>query len=281
MASAIRDIDLHGGAKMPALGLGTWRMGERASARPAEVAALKLGLALGMTLIDTAEMYGEGKAEEAVGEAIAGRRDRVFLVSKVYPHNASRRGTVAACERSLKRLGTDYLDLYLLHWRGDISLAQTVAAFEALRADGRIRAWGISNFDAADVEELLALPGGRHCTVNQVLYHLGCRGLEWDLLPLCRRHGIGVMAYSPLGQGRLLRERALHSVAKRVGVTPAQLALAWLLAQPGVVTIPKATDPEHVREIRAAAELRLTPATLAELEQAFPGPTGPTSLAML
>jgi diketogulonate reductase-like aldo/keto reductase len=281
MASAIRDIVLQGGAKMPTLGLGTWRMGERASARSAEVAALKLGLASGITLIDTAEMYGEGKAEEAVAEAIAGRRDGVFLVSKVYPHNASRRGTVAACERSLKRLCTDYLDLYLLHWRGDIPLAQTVAAFEALRADGRIRAWGVSNFDAADIQELWALPGGRHCVVNQVLYHLSCRGVEWELLPLCRRHGIGIMAYSPFGQGRLLRERALHSIAKGLGATPAQLALAWLLAQPGVATIPKAGDLEHVREDRGAADLRLTPATLAELEQAFPGPTGPTSLAML
>jgi len=281
MASAIHDIVLPAGAKMPALGLGTWRMGERASARAGEVAALKLGLSLGMTLIDTAEMYGDGEAEAIVAEAIAGRRDRVFLVSKIYPHNASRRGTVAACERSLRRLRNGYLDLYLLHWRGDIPLAQTVAAFEALRADGRIRAWGVSNFDARDMEELLALPGGRHCAANQVLYHLRCRGVEWDLLPLCRRHGIAVMAYSPLGQGRLLRDRALHTLATRLGTTPAQIALAWLLAQSGVATIPKATDPEHVRDNRAAADLRLTPEALVELDRAFPAPAEPTPLAML
>lgn len=266
---------------MPALGLGTWRMGERASARASEVVALKLGLSLGVRLIDTAEMYGEGSAEECVAQAIAGQRDRVFLVSKVYPHNASRRGTVAACERSLTRLRTDYLDLYLLHWRGDIALAQTVAAFEALRADGRVRAWGVSNFDAGDMEELLALPGGRHCAANQVLYHLRCRGIEWDLLPLCRMHGIAVMAYSPLGQGRLLRKRALQTFAARLGATPAQIALAWLLSQPGVAAIPKATDAGHVRENRAAADLRLTPEAMVELEKAFPAPTGPTSLAML
>jgi diketogulonate reductase-like aldo/keto reductase len=281
MDPAIPDIDLHGGAKMPALGLGTWRMGERASARASEVAALKLGLSLGVRLIDTAEMYGEGSAEECVAQAIAGQRDRVFLVSKVYPHNASRRGTVAACERSLKRLRTDYLDLYLLHWRGDIALAQTVAAFEALRADGRIRAWGVSNFDAGDMEELLALPGGRHCAANQVLYHLHCRGVEWDLLPLCRKHGIAVMAYSPLGQGRLLRERALQTFAARLGATPAQIALAWLLSQPGVSAIPKATDAEHVRENRAAADLRLAPEALVELGRAFPAPTGPTPFTTL
>lgn len=281
MASAIHDIVLREGAKMPALGLGTWRMGERASARAAEVAALQLGVSLGIRLIDTAEMYGEGKAEERVAEVIAGRRDRIFLVSKVYPHNASRRGAIAACEGSLKRLRTDYLDLYLLHWRGDVPLAQTVAAFEALRGDGRIRAWGASNFDARDMQELLALPGGRHCAANQVLYHLGCRGVEWELLPLCRRQGIAVMAYSPLGQGRLLRERELHSVATRAGATPAQVALAWLLAQPGVAAIPKATDLEHVRENRAAGDLRLTPNALAELERAFPGPSKATPLAML
>jgi diketogulonate reductase-like aldo/keto reductase len=281
MPSAIHDIILPGGAKMPAFGMGTWRMGERASVHAVEVAALQLGVSLGITLIDTAEMYGEGNAEESVAEVIAGRRDRMFLVSKVYPHNASRRGAVAACERSLKRLRTDYLDLYLLHWRGDIALAQTVAAFEALRGDGRIRAWGVSNFDTRDMKELLAVPGGGHCAANQVLYHLGSRGVEWDLLPLCRRHGIVVMAYSPLDQGRLLRERALHKVAARAGATPAQVALAWLLAQPGVATIPKASDLEHVREDRAAADLRLAPAALAELERAFPGPSGLTPLAML
>jgi diketogulonate reductase-like aldo/keto reductase len=281
MTSTIRDIVLPGGAKMPTLGLGTWRMGERASNRAGEIAALQLGVSLGMTLIDTAEMYGEGAAEEGVAEAIAGRRDQVFLVSKVYPHNAGHRGAVVACERSLKRLRTDYLDLYLLHWRGNVPLAQTVQAFEALRSDGRIRAWGVSNFDGTDIEELLALPGGRQCVANQVLYHLGCRGIEWNLLPLCRRHRIVVMAYSPLGQGGLLRQRALRKVAAELGATPAQVALAWLLAQPGVATIPKATDPQHVRDNRAAADLQLTAEALAELQRVFPAPAGPTPLPML
>lgn len=266
---------------MPALGLGTWRVGERADERSREVAALKLGLSLGLTLIDTAEMYGEGKAEEIVADAIDTERRRTFVVSKVYPHNASRRGTVAACARSLRRLRTDYLDAYLLHWRGDIPLAQTVAAFEELRAAGRIRAWGVSNFDTSDMEKLLALPGGEHCAVNQVLYHLACRGIEHDLLPLCRASGIAVMAYSPLGQGHLLRHRGLNALAQRIGEAPAQIALAWLLAQPGVATIPKASDPAHVREVRAAAELHLTSAVRTELDRMFPAPTGPTPLGML
>jgi diketogulonate reductase-like aldo/keto reductase len=281
MTSALRQIRLPDSATMPALGLGTWRMGERAAERPREVAALKLGLSLGLTLIDTAEMYGEGKAEEIAADAIHAERRRTFLVSKVYPHHASRRGTVAACARSLKRLRTDYLDVYLLHWRGDIPLAQTVAAFEELRAAGRIRAWGVSNFDTSDMEELLALPGGEHCALNQVLYHLACRGIEHDLLPLCRASGIAVMAYSPLGQGRLLRHRGLNALAQRIGATPARIALAWLLEQSGVATIPKASDPAHVREVRTAAELHLTPAVRTELDRMFPSPTGPTPLAML
>ncbi len=266
---------------MPAIGLGTWMMGERRRDRSREIAALKLGIALGMTLIDTAEMYAEGSAEEVVGEAIAGRRAEVFLVSKVYPHNASRPGAIAACQRSLDRLGTDYLDLYLLHWRGDIPLAQTVAAFESLRADGRIRAWGVSNFDRGDMKELLSLPDGRHCAVNQVLYHLGCRGIEWDLLPFCRHHGIAVMAYSPFGQGGLLKRRPLQDLARRVGITPAQLALAWLLRHSGVAVIPKAAASRHVRENRAAAEFQLPVAAVAELDRLFPPPTRATPLAML
>jgi diketogulonate reductase-like aldo/keto reductase len=280
MTSELRQIILPGGATMPALGLGTWRMGERASARSREVAALKLGLSIGLKLIDTAEMYGDGGAEEIVADAVGGERRQTFLVSKVYPHNASRRGAVAACTRSLKRLRTDYLDVYLLHWRGDVPLAQTVTAFEELRAAGRIRAWGVSNFDAADMEELLAVPGGEHCAVNQVLYHLGSRGIEYGLLPLCRSGGIAVMAYSPVGQGRLLRHRELNALAGRLGTTPAQVALAWLLAQPGVVAIPKASDPAHVREVRAAADFHLAPAMLAELDRMFPPPRGPSSLAM-
>jgi diketogulonate reductase-like aldo/keto reductase len=281
MTAPIPQIILPGGAAMPALGLGTWRMGERTAERAREVAALKLGMSLGFALIDTAEMYGDGGAEEIVADAMGGERPRTFLVSKVYPHNASRRGAVAACARSLKRLRTDHLDLYLLHWRGDVPLAQTVAAFEELRADGRIRAWGVSNFDTADMRELMALPGGGHCAVNQVLYHLGSRGIEHDLLPLCRAAGVAVMAYSPVGQGRLLRHRELNAMAQRLGTTPAQIALAWLLAQPGVATIPKASDPAHVREIRAAADYQLPSATFAELDRMFPPPTAPVPLAML
>src|SRR5712671_5473826 len=232
--SFMRFLRLPGGDKVPVLGFGTWGMGEARTSGPDMVTALRLGLDLGMTLIDTAEMYGEGGAEEVVGEAIAGRRDQVFVVSKVYPHHASRRGAVAACKRSLNRLGTDYLDLYLLHWRGDIPLAETVDAFESLRRDGSIREWGVSNFDRADMDELLALPDGKRCAANQVMYHLGCRGVEWDLLPFCRKHRVAVMAYSPVGRGRLLRDRHLHALAREIGSSPAQIALAWLLEQRGV-----------------------------------------------
>jgi len=281
MPASPHHVTLPSGAAMPALGLGTWKMGERAQRRAEEVAALRLGLELGVGMIDTAEMYGEGGAEEVVAAAIAGQRQQVFLVSKVYPHNANQRGIVAACERSLKRLQTDYLDLYLLHWRGQIPLEQSVAGFEALRADGRIRAWGVSNFDTADMKELWAVAGGRHCVVNQVLYHLGRRGVEWDLLPFCRRHRIAVMAYSPLGQGGLLRQRALKQIAAGVGASPAQVALAWLLGQPGVAVIPKAADPGHVRECAGAGDLTLSPRVAAELDQAYPPPSGPTSLEIL
>jgi diketogulonate reductase-like aldo/keto reductase len=266
---------------MPALGLGTWRMGERVRERSREVAAIRLALDLGMTLIDTAEMYGDGEAERVVAEAIAGRRDEVFLVSKVYPHNASRRGTVAACERSLKRLATDHLDLYLLHWRGRVPLAETVGAFEALRESGKIRAWGVSNFGRGDMEELLALAGGWRCAANQVYYHLRSRGIEWDLLPLCREHRIAVMAYSPLDEGRLTKNRRLAQIARHVAADPATLALAWLLAQEGVAVIPKAVDPIHVQNNRAAADFTLTPEISRELEQAFPSPDGPTPLQVI
>jgi diketogulonate reductase-like aldo/keto reductase len=266
---------------MPVLGLGTWRMGERRDRREREIAALRAGIELGVTLIDTAEMYGEGEAEKIVGEAIAGQRDRMFLVSKVYPHNASRRGVVAACKRSLKRLVTDHLDLYLLHWRGDVALAETVAGFQALQADGSIRAWGVSNFDSSDIEELLALRGGDDCAANQVLYNLGTRGAEWDLVPLCRGARIAVMAYSPLDQGRLLRERALQAIAARIGATPAQVALAWLLQQRDVAVIPKAADVAHVHDNLSAATLQLDRATCEELDRAFPPPRRATSLRML
>lgn len=266
---------------VPVLGQGTWGMGEDARHRRAEVAALRLGLDLGMRLIDTAEMYGEGGAEEIVGEAMAGRREEVFLVSKVYPHNATQRGAIAACERSLKRLGTDRLDLYLLHWRGNVPLAETLAAFNSLVSTGKIRHWGVSNFDPEDLQALRALEGGQAVAANQVLYNLSRRGPEWDLLPRCREHEVSVMAYSPIEQGRILNEPALKAVAIRQEATPAQVALAWLLEQEGVVSIPKATQLEHVRENRAAADLQLSAADRVELNRAFPAPRGPVPLQML
>ena len=268
------------GTPIPALGQGTWHMGENARARAQEVAALRLGLDLGMALIDTAEMYGEGGAEEVVGEAIAGRRDGVFLVSKVYPHNASRRGAVAACERSLKRMRVETIDLYLLHWRGSMPLAETVDAFEALRRAGKIRHWGVSNCDVDDLEELG--PALADCATDQVLYSLEHRGAEFDLLPFCAARRMPVMAYSPVGQGgRLLRHRALAEVAARHGATPAQVAIAWTLRDAHVVSIPKAADPGHVRQNAAAREIALTAADLATLDAAFPPPTRKRGLAML
>jgi diketogulonate reductase-like aldo/keto reductase len=268
--------------RLPKLGLGTWRMGERPRDRSAEVKALRAGLDLGLAMIDSAEMYGEGVAEEIVGEAIAGRRrDDVVLVSKVYPHNAGARGAIAACERSLRRLRVDALDLYLLHWRGRIPLAETVGAFERLRTDGKIRAWGVSNFDADDLRELLALPEGGRCAANQVLYHLGERAIEWSVLPLCRQHGIDVMAYSPLGQGSLLAERDLVALAKRAGASPAELALAFVLAQPGVVAIPKTARLDHLQQIVAARDRKLDPALRADLEAAFPPPARERPLPLL
>jgi diketogulonate reductase-like aldo/keto reductase len=268
----MRSVTLKSGDKVPVLGLGTWRMGERRSERAAEVAAIRLGLDLGSTLIDTAEMYGEGGAEEEVAEAIAGRRDGLFIVSKVYPHNASRAGTVAACERSLKRLKTDRIDLYLLHWPGAIPLAETVAAFEALRKDGKIRNWGVSNFDAGGMGKVAAVPGGGNCASDQVLYHLGSRGIEWQLLDTCRKAKIMVMAYSPLGQGPLLRKPALKAVAGKHGVDPAAIALAWVLRQPGMVAIPKAVRPEHVHANMKALDVKLDTDDLKALDAAFPPP---------
>jgi diketogulonate reductase-like aldo/keto reductase len=266
---------------VPVLGLGTWGMGEAKTRYAEEVAALRIGLDLGMTLIDTAEMYGEGGAEKVVGAAIAGRRDEVFVVSKVYPHNATRSGTVAACERSLKRLGTDRLDLYLLHWRGAVPLVETLEGFDTLKRAGKIRHYGVSNFGRADMEELWALPDGAASATDQVLYNLLRRGIEWDLLAWCRAHHVPIMAYSPIEQGRLLRKRALVKLAKRRGVTAAQIALSWLLQQEDVIAIPKAARAEHLREDHAALDLHLTPEDLAELDQAFPPPSGPAPLAMI
>ena len=276
----MQTVTLKSGDKVPVLGLGTWRMGERRSERAAEVAAIRLGLELGITLIDTAEMYGDGGAEEAIAEAIAGRRDNLFIVSKVYPHNASRAGTVAACERSLKRLRTDRLDLYLLHWRGSEPLADTVAAFERLKAGGKIRNWGVSNFDTGDMKELAGLPKGVGCASNQVLYHLGSRGIEWQLLDTCRKTNVMVMAYSPLGQGPLLGKPALKKIADKHRVDPAAIALAWVLRQPGVVAIPKAVRPEHVRANMQALDVKLDADDLKALDAAFPPPQRATPLDM-
>ncbi len=277
-------VQLPSGRLVPALGQGTWGMGEDRSQRQAEIAALRLGLDLGMTLIDTAEMYGDGGAEEVVGEAIANRRDEVYLVSKVYPHNASRRGVIEACDRSLKRLKTDYLDLDLLHWRGSVPLAETLAGFQRLKQAGKIRDYGVSNFDLDDMEEAISLPGGDGIIVNQVLYNLMHRGVEWDLLPWCRNRDIAIMAYSPIEhspseQGGMLHNPQLNAIAARHGVMPTQVALAWLLHQ-GVIAIPKASNPAHVRENRAALDLTLTSADLAELDRAFPPPRHKMALAM-
>jgi diketogulonate reductase-like aldo/keto reductase len=277
----MRQLRLPSGNAVPVLGLGTWGMGEARTRGTDMVAALALGLDLGMSLIDTAEMYGDGGAEEVVGQAIAGRREAVFLVSKVLPDNATRKGTVAACERSLKRLATDRLDLYLLHWRGRVPLAETLEAFQALQRAGKIRQWGVSNFDADDMEELWRLAGGGEAQTNQVLYNLGRRGIEWDLLPELRQRRLPVMAYSPLEQGRLLSKRTLAAVAERHRVTPAQVAIAWLLHQDSVIVIPKAGRPDHVRENRAALDLELSAADLAELDAAFPPPKRKQALAML
>jgi diketogulonate reductase-like aldo/keto reductase len=274
-------VSLPDGASVPALGLGTWRMGETRGMATREAAALALGVDLGMTLIDTAEMYGDGGAEEVVAKAIAGRRAEVFLVSKVYPHNAGRTSAIAACERSLRRLQTDRLDLYLLHWRGRIPLAETVGAFERLRRDGKIVRWGVSNFDADAMHELWALPDGQECATNQVLYHVGERGIEWDLLPWMRKHRLPVMAYSPLGQGSLLANRRLAAIATRVGASAAQLALAWLVRQGDLIVVPQSTNPAHVRANRAAVGCTLDAATLAAIDAALPPPPGPSPLAIL
>lgn len=274
-------VTLPDGTGVPALGLGTWRMGDDRRAAAREVAALALGLDLGMTLVDTAEMYGDGGAEEIVARAIAGRRHEVFVVSKVYPHNAGRKSAIAACERSLRRLQIDRLDLYLLHWRGRIPLAETVEAFERLRRDGRIARWGVSNFDTEAMRALWALPGGRECATNQVLYNLGERGIEWDLLPWMREHRMPVMAYCPLGEGRLLADRKLAAIAARVGATPARLALAWLVRQGDVMAIPQSSNLAHVRDNRAAIDLALDAAAAAALDAAFPPPSGPSPLAIV
>jgi diketogulonate reductase-like aldo/keto reductase len=281
VAGGIPTVRGRGGFTAPALGLGTWRMGEDTRRRSAEVAALRLGHDLGMTLVDTAEMYGDGGAEELVGEAIRGRRDEVFLVSKVQPHNASREGTIRACERSLERLGTDRIDLYLLHWPGSHPLEVTFAAFRRLVAEGKILHYGVSNFDTDEMEAAAGLSGCDGVAANQVLYNLERRGVERRLLPWCSRHGVLVMAYSPLEQGRLRRREALQRVARRHGVTPLQAALAWTLRTEGVIAIPKAADPRHIRENAEAVRVILTEEDLHELDRAYPIPARDVPLEML
>lgn len=274
-------VTLPSGEKIPALGQGTWNMGDNSATRAEEISALQLGLDLGLRLIDTAEMYGEGRSETLIGEALAGRRDQAFLVSKVYPHNASRKGVVAACERSLARLRTDCIDLYLLHWRGNIALRETLDAFIALQEAGKIRYFGVSNLDLDDMQEWTALPGGQAVATNQLLYNLGRRGIEWDLLPWLRGRRIPLMAYSPVEQARLLRNPKLIEFAKRHDMAPAQAALAWLIGQGDVIAIPKTGRRERVTENFGAVNVDLSAGQRAELDRLFPPPKKATPLEML
>jgi len=281
-------VTFPGNVQLSSLGLGTWRMGEQSARRQREISAVRLAIDLGWRVIDSAEMYGEGGAEEVVGAAIAAAlrqgtvgRDELFVVSKIYPHHASAAATPAACERSLARLGLDHLDAYLLHWRGSFPLQETVDAFEDLRSRGRIRHWGVSNFDVADMVELIGVPGGDRCATNQIYYSLGTRGAGFDLVPWLQRHGMATMAYSPIDQGELVRNRALASLAARRGATPAQVALAWLTSQPGVMAIPKAASEAHLRENLGSLALTLDAADRAELDAAFPPPPRKVPLAML
>ena len=269
------------GEAIPALGQGTWQMAEDTSRRTQEINALRLGLELGMTLIDTAEMYGEGAAEELVAEAIAGRRDEAFLVSKVYPHHSSRAGVVQACERSLRRLRTDRLDLYLLHWRGSVPLEDTVAGFEELRRSGKIRHWGVSNFDTSDMEELARVANGANCATNQVLYNVTRRGPEFDLIPWIAARRMPLMAYSPVEQGRLPQSGTLQVIGGKHQASAFQIALAWLLQRPGVIAIPKAGCPDHVRDNQRAREIKLSPEELKIIDAQFPPPRRKRPLEMI
>lgn len=277
----MKTVLLPSGESVSAMGQGTWFMGEDTSLRAEEIASLREGIELGMSLIDTAEMYGEGKSEQLVGQAIAGLRDQVFLVSKIYPHNATRKGTLAACERSLRRLGTDYLDLYLLHWRGSVPFAETLAALVELQQAGKIRHFGVSNLDLDDMQEFYEETAGNRVATNQLLYNLSRRGIEWDLLPWCRQQRIPVMAYSPIEQARLLRQPKLMALAQRHGLTAAQVALGWLLAKDDIIAIPKSGKRSHVLENAAVLERPLSADLLAELDQIFPPPKRAQPLEML
>ena len=276
-----RTITFPNASAVASLGQGTWYMGDTSAKKAEEIRALQTGIDLGLSVIDTAEMYGNGRSESLVGEAIAGRRDQVFLVSKVLPSNASRQGTKAACEQSLKRLRTDALDLYLLHWQGRYPFEETVAGMQDLMVEGKIKNWGVSNMDTAEMEDFFAFTHGRTCATNQVLYNLSRRGVEYDLLPWSERHAMPVMAYSPVEQGRILGHPVLAAVAKNHNATPAQAALAWVLRKPGILAIPKASTAEHVRENAKALSLTLSPDDLAALDKAFPAPRRKTSLEML
>ncbi|VEP17957.1 conserved hypothetical protein [Hyella patelloides LEGE 07179] len=273
-------LQLPSGREIPILGQGTWRMGEKASQKQAEIDALKLGIDLGMTLIDTAEMYGEGGAEKIVAEAIANCRKEVYLVSKVYPFNASYKGVIAACNRSLSRLKTDYLDLYLLHWRGSIPLSETLKGLQHLKQVGKIRDYGVSNFDTDDMEEAESLPGGKEIATNQVLYNLMRRGIEWDLLPWCKDRNIPIMAYSPVEQRAFVNDSKLENIAAKYNATSTQIALSWLLHQNNIISIPKATNPKHIKQNRAALDIYLTPEDIQEIDRAFKPPSRKMNLAM-
>jgi diketogulonate reductase-like aldo/keto reductase len=281
MASPMRTISLPSGDQISVLGQGTWGLGESRARRSSEIAALRRGLDIGMNLIDTAEMYANGDAEVLVGEAIAGRREEVFLVTKVLPHHATREGTVQACQGSLRRLNTGWIDLYLLHWRGPVPLAETLEAFRDLRNAGLIRNWGVSNFDVSDLDDLMSLPGSSHVATNQVLYNLSRRGPEFDLFPACRELGIPIMAYSPVEQGRILGSPVLRDIATRLISSPAQVALAWVLRQDNICVIPRSGRPEHVDENRAALAIHLDRDALAALDAEFPPPLHARPLEVL
>lgn len=276
----MKTLQLTSGKEIPILGQGTWRMGEKTSQKQAEIDALRLGMDLGMTLIDTAEMYGEGGAEKIVAEAIGDRREEVYLVSKFYPHNASYKGLIAACDRSLSRLNTDYLDLYLLHWRGSVPLSETLKGLQHLKQAGKILDYGVSNFDTDDMEEAESLSGGQEIITNQVLYNLMRRGIEWDLLPWCKQRDVPIMAYSPIEQRAFINDSKLENIAAKHNATSTQIALSWLLHQDNIISIPKATNPDHVRENRAALDIELTTEDLQKLDRAFKPPTRKMSLAM-
>jgi diketogulonate reductase-like aldo/keto reductase len=270
------------GDRIPVLGQGTWQLGERAERRKQELAALQLGIDLGLTLIDTAEMYGNGASEELVADAIAGRRDQVFVVTKILPGNAtSKQKIIAACERSLRRLRVQHIDLYLLHWRQGEKLSGVVETFNELVGAGKIRHWGVSNFDVDDLQELRALPGGAKVASNQVLYNVSRRGIEYDLLPQARERGLNVMAYTPIEPARILRSTTLRDIARRHHATPVQIALAWVIRQDGVMAIPRTGSPEHVRENAGAIDIELSARDLQEIDRGMPPPTEPQSLEMI